>query len=94
MKVPKQKEKIKIRHQESGNTSEEEVIRVSPDPRHPRTGWKIEIITEREYIGFPMTQYWLVASDGEESGITVDSVRKSNSGKSNLVTFSALLSGD
>ena len=91
MKVPKQNDKIRIRHEASNQTFEEVVSRVSSDPRHPRTGWKIEIITEREYTGFPLTQYWLIGED-EESGITVDSVRKSNSGKSNIVTFAALLS--
>lgn len=75
MKRPVVKQKVRIKS--GDNVFEEDCIESYPDRAKGELGWKFTILTTRQYISRPITQYWLVGDDGEELGATVDSVEKS-----------------
>jgi hypothetical protein len=88
MKHPKKGDTIRIKDEKDGAIYEEGVFEVAPDPAHLPYGLKITVGTKTDYQ--KAKQYWIVGSDGEELGMSVESIQARNDGYK-FTRFSTLI---
>lgn len=61
----------------SGNdVFDEQCVDSSPDTVPVMSGWQFSILTKREYIQVPRTEYAFFDSGGEQSGAHVKSIQR------------------